>query len=93
LKVNTWKVKASQYNHVDNTCQKKKLNERWNIIESQKIQRDLYSAFLIMNVKNNLEEIDRKACYKNYDEFKKNHKKEIERLKTSKEKNLASMGI
>ena len=93
LKVNTWKVKASQYDHVHNTYQKKKLNERWNIIEGQKIQRDLYSAFLIMNVKDNLEEIDRKACNKHYQNFKENHNKEIQKIKTSKVKTLASMGI
>ncbi|MDM8534287.1 transposase [Clostridiaceae bacterium HSG29] len=93
LKVNTWKVKASQYNHNDDSFKKKKLNERWNVIDGQKIQRDLYSAFLIMNVKNNLEEIDRELCIKNYQKFKKNHDKEINKIKTSKIKTLASMGI
>jgi len=93
IKINTWKVKASQYNHFDDTYQKKKLNERWNIIEGKKIQRDLYSAFLIMNVKANLEEIDRKLCIKNYQQFKKNHDKEINKIKTSKIRTLASMGI
>ncbi len=93
LKVNTWKIKASQYNHIEDNYQKKKLNERWNIIGKDKIQRDLYSAFLIMNVKDNLEEIDRNECRKNYKKFKENHKKEIQKIKTSKVKSLASMGI
>jgi transposase len=93
LKVNTWKVKASQYNHIEDDYQKKKLNERWNLIKGDKIQRDLYSAFLIMNVKDNLEEIDKNSCNKYYEKFKANHKKEIQKIKTSKVKNLASMGI
>ena len=93
LKVNTWKVKASQYNHIDNSFKKKKLNERWHIIDGNKIQRDLYSAFLIMNVKDNLEEIDKNSCNKFYKKFKENHQKEIKRIKTSKIKTLASMGV
>ena len=93
IKINTWEVKASQYRHSDGTYKKKKLNKRWNIIDGQKIQRDLYSAFLIMNVKDNLKEIDRNECHKNYKKFKENHKKEIKRIKTSKVKTLASMGV
>jgi|LGVE01.1.fsa_nt_gb hypothetical protein len=81
------------YKHIDNTYKKKKLNERWNIINDKKIQRDLYSAFLIMNVKSNLEEIDRELCIKNYQKFKENHDQEINKIKTSKIKILASMGI
>jgi hypothetical protein len=46
-----------------------------------------------MNVKSNLEEIDRKLYIKNYKQFKKNHYKEIIKIKTSKIKTLASMGI
>ena len=93
LKVNTWKVKASQYNHIEDNYQKKKLNERWNIIGKDKIQRDLYSAFLVMNVKDNLEEIDKNSCNKYYEKFKENHNKEIQKIKTSKVKILASMCI
>jgi len=93
LKVNTWKVKASQYNHIEDNYQKKKLNERWNIIKGDKIQRDLYSAFLMMNVKDNLEEIDKNLCNKFYKRFKENHQKEIKRIKSSKIKTLGSMGI
>jgi hypothetical protein len=92
-KVNTWKVKASQYNHIEDKHQKKKLNERWNIIDGNKIQRDLYSAFLIMNVKSDLETIDKELCNKNYKKFKENHDKEINKIKISKLKTLASMGI
>ncbi|MEA1975724.1 MAG: hypothetical protein U9N10_09315 [Bacillota bacterium] len=46
-------------------------------MDGKKIQRDLYSAFLIMNVKPNLKEIDRDLCNKHYEEFLENHNKEI----------------
>jgi hypothetical protein len=92
-KINTYTVKASQYNHIEDSFEKKKLNERWNILKSKKIQRDLYSAFLIMNVNEKLEKVDRKLCIRHYKQFKKNHDKEIKRIKNSKSNKLASMGI
>jgi transposase len=90
-KVDTVKLKASQYNHVDDHYRKKKLNERWTDIGESRIQRDLYSAFLIMNAKDNNQEVDRDACERGFPRFKKLHNKEIERL--SKTKTVASMGI
>lgn len=90
--VDTFSVKASQYNHFIGEYNKKKLSERWNDFGDFKIQRDLYSAFLIMNVKDNLKEIDREKCFTTFDRFKKLHDLEIERLKLD-EKVLASMGI
>ncbi|MCB2314343.1 transposase, partial [Clostridium tagluense] len=77
LKINTTKIKASQYNHFDDKYNKKELSERWNNFEGFKIQRDCYSAFLIMNIKDNLEEIDRDLCFKEFDNFKVLHDKEI----------------
>jgi len=80
-KIDTWKVKASQYNHVEDKYVKKDLNERWNNFGEFKIQRDLYSAFLIMNVNDDLKSIDRKSCFERFDNFKLLHDIEIERLK------------
>ncbi|WP_246277412.1 hypothetical protein [Neobacillus endophyticus] len=91
-KVNTNLIKASQYNHLTNTFEKKKLNERWNDFGFCKIQKDLYSAFLLMNCKENLEEIDRKRCEDNFEQFRLMHDLEIKRLKL-KEKTPISMGI
>lgn len=96
-KINTYKVKASQYNHFNEKYNKKELSERWNIFninsEEIKIQRDLYSSFLIMNVKENLEEINRDLCFKTYDNFKTLHDNEINRLLSSNDKRISSMGI
>ena len=59
IKIDTWNVKASQYNHFDDNYVKKELGERWNDFGEFKIQRFIYSAFLIMNVKDSLKEVDR----------------------------------
>jgi hypothetical protein len=91
--IDTFSVKASQYNHFTNEYNKKKLSERWNDFGDFKIQRDLYSAFLIMNVKDNLKEIDRERCFVTWERFKQLHDKEIDRLKNSENKLLSSMGI
>ncbi|WBL17233.1 transposase [Sutcliffiella sp. NC1] len=91
-KVNTTLTKASQYNHFTNTYEKKKLHERWNNFGFCKIQRDLYSAFLLMNCKESLDEIDRNMCEQRFHKFRKMHDLEITRLK-KKEKTPISMGL
>lgn len=91
--VNTWKFKASQYNHVDDIYTKKRLSERWNLIDSRKVQRDLYSAFLLKNSKDDLESTDRNLCIKNYDRFLVNHDICIEGINNSLEKKLSSFGL
>lgn len=94
LKINTQKVKASQYNHFTGEYNKKELKDRWN--EDIQIQRDCYSAFLIMNVENDLELINRELCNRTYDNFKTLHDVEINRLKEMKISGInliSSMGI
>lgn len=92
-KIDTIKVKASQYNHIEDKYIKKELKERWNYFDGFKIQRDLYSSFLIMNVKDNLREIDRNKCFKTFNNFKILHDKEIIRIQNSDNKIISSMGI
>ena len=95
LKVNTRVVKASQYNHLSKKYSKKKLSQRWNNFNYNskkiKVQRDLYSAYLIKNVEDDLESIDNDKCSKDFGKFLKLHDKEIERL--SSRDNLSSMGV
>ena len=50
IEINTFESKASQFNHFDGTYTKKSLSQRWNDFNGIKIQRDMYSAFLIMNI-------------------------------------------
>ena len=93
-KINTTKVKASQYNHITNEYNKKELKDRWN--KDIGIQRDMYSAFLIMNVNDTLDKVDRNKCFNTFDNFKVLHDKEIDRLKGLKKngnKLISSMGI
>ena len=94
-KINTWTVKASQYNHLNHQYNKKKLSQRWNELEYNsrqlKIQRDLYSAFLIMCVNDNLCEVNDKLCEQYFDNFLELHNVEIKRLDGNN--NLSSMGI
>lgn len=97
IKVNTQKVKASQYNHLTGEYMKKKLYERWNNFsynnEDIKVQRDIYSAFLLMNVNDDLESINLDKCNEKFDDFIKLHDIEIDRLRNDNEKKLSSMGI
>ena len=93
IKINTFKVKASQLNHSTNEYEKKALSKRWVEISGNKIQRDLYSAFLIKNVKDNLEEVDIEKAEKGFKNFVKLHNEEIKRLKESGIKTLSCMGF
>ncbi len=83
IKVNTKEVKASQYNHLNCRYNKKKLSQRWNDLNGIKVQRDLYSAFLIQHVNDDLCNINQEECKRDFERFKILHDKEIERLNNS----------
>jgi len=91
IKIDTWSAKASQYNHIEDSYKKKKLSERWNIIDGLRVQRDMYSAFLIMNINGDLESINKEKCDDRFDHFMKLHDAEVKRL--SGNKNLSSIAI
>jgi len=91
IKINTYSVKASQYNHFEETYKKKNLSERWNDFNGIKVQRDMYSAFLIMNVNRDLKSINQDKCNERFENFLKLHNIEVERL--SGNKNLSSIAI
>jgi hypothetical protein len=91
FEINTYKAKASQFNHFDCTYKKKTLSQRWNEFDGIKIQRDMYSAFLIMNINNDLESFNIDKCNNRFDNFKKLHDVEVNRLRGCK--NLSSIAI
>ena len=91
IRINTYKAKASQFNHFEQSYNKKKLSQKWNDFNGIKVQRDMYSAFLIMNVKEDLSTFDTDKCNERFKNFYELHNKEIERLTGIK--NLSSMGI
>src|SRR5699024_6313462 len=80
-KVNTKKFKASQYCHKRNIYVKKPLSVRWHIIDSTtRIQRDLYSSFLLMNSNASGTKADRKKCLETFDSFKHLHDQKIQQI-------------
>ena len=92
-KVNTRTFRASQYNHVTDDYVKKRLSRRYNTINDRWVQRDLYSAFLLMNSADDLQCTDRSLCTDTYDTFLANHDRCIDGLINSNHKLLGSFGI
>lgn len=97
-KINTYEFKASQYDHTDDTFTKHNRSERWHILSNgDKNQRDLYSAFLIMNSDISLGHCNREKCNETYSNFKVLQDKEIERLysdiRKGNCKNISSFGF
>jgi hypothetical protein len=66
---NTREFRASQYNHVDDIYEKTTLRDRSKIIGSHKVQRDLYSAFLLKNSDDTLNHTDREKCIYSFKKF------------------------
>lgn len=91
IEIDTFHARASQFNHFDETYTKKKLSQRWNDFHGIKVQRDMYSAFLIMNVNEDLKSFNLDKCNERFDDFFKLHNLEVERLKGHK--NLSSIAI
>lgn len=91
IEINTSEARASQFNHFDGTYKKKSLSQRWNDFDGLKIQRDMYSAFLIMNINDNLKSFNIDKCNERFENFYRLHNLEVERLKGKK--NLSSIAI
>ena len=66
-KIDTYATKASQFNHLTGEYKKKQLSERWNDFGEFRIQRDLYSAFLIGNTNETLNSVDVDLCNAEWD--------------------------
>ena len=87
-KIDTLATKASQFNHLTGNYTKKQLSERWNDVGEFRIQRDLYSAFLISNTSETLDSVDVPLCNAQWNNFLELHNIEIERLKHSTNKTM-----
>ena len=89
--VNTWTFKASQYDHKLNDCNKKSLSKRWHIFEDgTKVQRDIYSSFLLLCSNDKLTAPNKELCDKLFEQFLINHDKYIKNIKENKIKVLNS---
>lgn len=95
-KINTQTFRASQYNHITDDYVKKRLGNRSVLIHDIKMQRDLYSAFLLMNSASDLLQTDRDRCMETFDKFVTLHNEYMETLViqyNNKIKFPACMGI
>ncbi|MFC8575084.1 hypothetical protein ACFUCO_17005 [Heyndrickxia sporothermodurans] len=93
IKVNTHKFKASQYCHVRDNYIKKALSQCWHQIdENTKIQRDLYSAFLLMNSNASGTKANRKRCHETFPIFQNQHDFAIKEI-ISQKKMIFNSGI
>ena len=81
--VDPWKYKASQYDHSTDKYTKCTLNDREKIINGQKVQRDLYSAFLILNSNETFDHPDREQCNNTFDRFVEIMNDEIQKMKAN----------
>lgn len=86
-------VKASQYNHQSKAYTAKPLSQRWNAMpDGNRIQRDLYSAFLLQHYCPSSGNFDQEALEQDYPQFLNQHDQTIQRL-CAMPKTLSSMGI
>jgi hypothetical protein len=93
-KVNTRTFKASQYNHITNEYNPKGLTVRGQVIlPNTWIQRDLYSAFLLMNSNDDLQTTNRDKCFNTFDNFLTLHNRCIERIKRTVKHRPKSFGF
>ena len=81
--VDTKEFKASQYNHVTDTYEKIPLSQREKEIGNRKVQRDLYSAFLIRNADLDFKHPDREKCEYEFEYFAKLQDQLILKMKES----------
>ena len=93
-KVDKWKYRASQYDHLSQKYRRKKLSQRTQKLQNGDIvQRDLYSAFLLMNADETLTYPEQELCSQSYAHFKRLHDIEIQRLQNDEKPHLSSFGI
>ena len=90
--VDTWKFKASQYDHVVGDYIKVSLNSRSKLVGTDKVQRDLYSAFLLYCAKDETT-IDRNKCFDMFPLFLNFQGACINKLLSSDEHTLYSFGL
>ncbi len=86
IKVKTSSFKASQYDHKADKCKKKELKERWHLFEDgTKVQRDLYSVFLLMNSDLLGLKTDRACCFNTLKPFFNYHEEVIKKIENKHE--------
>ena len=67
--IDTKTVKASQYEHDTGTYRKVPLSRRMKDVDGHRVQRDLYSGFIIKHVAEDNKTVDREACIRDFEAF------------------------
>ena len=76
-------LRASQYNHQSGEYTSKPLSQRWNNMpDGERIQRDLYSAFLLQHYDPKAGNFDSALLQQDYPQFVQYHHRAIQRLST-----------
>lgn len=83
IKADTRSVKASQLDHTTGEYIKVSLSTRTKKVDNFKVQRDLYSAFLLQHVKDDKKTVDLELCSKNFERFLSNQERTMRELETS----------
>jgi hypothetical protein len=81
--IRTGTFRASQYDHVTDACTKVPLKQRYKDIVGTRVQRDLYSAFLIRHANEALDAPDRNACLRDFARFAEVQASEIAAMKAA----------
>lgn len=92
IRINTLAFKASQYDHITDTCVKPDLRTRVKLVGDHIVQRDLYSAFLLQHSRPDLAGADREQCTRDYNRFIHHHNQCIRNLLTGNDRN-ATFGL
>ena len=92
ITASTATIKASQLDHSTGGYTKSKLSDRSKTIANEKVQRDLYSAFLLEHVLDDGKTVDLEACLVDFDKFLENQAFTIDKLILSG-KHSQTMGI
>ena len=68
-RVSPFAVKAAGFNHYTGTYQKMPKRKSWRIVAGRKVDKDLYSAFLLSNTAPDLQSFDLERCRQRYPAF------------------------
>ncbi len=80
--VDTYNVKASQYNPIDETYKRKELKDRMiKLSEGIIVQRDMLSAYVLEHVETDLRTINKQQCKQDFNRFKYLQDIEVNKLK------------
>lgn len=83
IKADTKSVKASQFDHLTEEYTKHSLSTRVKFVGDDKVQRDLYSAFLLAYVEDDAKTVNVNACKSNFNTFLENQKQTMKELSTT----------